>query len=167
MRRITEEEFSKKYDLYKPMLYNIAYSYLKNTSDADDIVQDTFMKYLSTDKNFDTLDSEKYFLIRVCINIAINLLKSKWKKDVIKDDSIALNLTYNNDESSNIDYFNLICNLPSKYKSVMVLYYWEDFSVEEVAKALNISTSSVKKRLERGRNMIKDKIENMEDSYEN
>ena len=167
MRRITEEEFSKKYDLYKPMLYNIAYTYLKNTSDADDIVQDTFMKYLSTNKSFEAEENEKYFLIRVCINIAINLLKSKWKKDVVKDDSIALNLTYNNDESSNIDYFNLICNLPSKYKSVMVLYYWEDFSVEEVAKTLNISTSSVKKRLERGRNMIKDKIENMEDSYEN
>ena len=167
MRRITEEEFSKKYDLYKPMLYNIAYSYLKNTSDADDIVQDTFMKYLSTNKSFEAEENEKYFLIRVCINISINLLKSKWKKDVVKYDSIALNITYNNDDSSNIDYFSLICNLPLKYKSVMVLYYWEDFSVEEVAKALNISTSSVKKRLERGRNMIKDKIENMEDSYEN
>lgn len=166
MRRITEEEFSKKYDLYKPMLYNIAYSYLKNTSDADDIVQDTFMKYLSTDKNFDTLDSEKYFLIRVCINISINLLKSKWKKDVVKDDSIT-DVIYTSHDSSNIDYFSLICSLPLKYKSVMVLYYWEDFSVEEVAKALNISTSSVKKRLERGRNMIKDKIESMEDSYEN
>ena len=165
MRRITEEEFSKKYDLYKPMLYNIAYSYLKNTSDADDIVQDTFMKYLGSDKRFDTLDSEKYFLIRVCINIAINLLKSKWKKDVIKDDSIT-DVVYSSDDSSNVDYFSLICSLPSKYKSVMVLYYWEDFSVEEVAKALNISTSSVKKRLERGRNMIKDKIENMEDSNE-
>ena len=165
MRRITEEEFSKKYDLYKPMLYNIAYSYLKNTSDADDIVQDTFMKYLGTDKNFDTLDSEKYFLIRVCINIAINLLKSKWKKDVIKDDSIT-DVIYTNDDSSNIDYFSLIYSLPLKYKSVMVLYYWENFSVEEVAKALNISASSVKKRLERGRNMIKDKIENMEDSNE-
>ena len=165
MRRITEEEFSKKYDLYKPMLYSIAYSYLKNTSDADDIVQDTFMKYLGTYKNFDTLDSEKYFLIRVCINIAINLLKSKWKRDVIKDDSIT-DVIYSSDDSSNVDYFSFICSLPLKYKSVMVLYYWENFSVEEVAKALNISTSSVKKRLERGRNMIKDKIENMEDSNE-
>ena len=166
MRAISEEEFRIKYDLYKPMIYSIAYSYLKSVADADDIVQDTFMKYLSSNEKFEDDVNEKYFLIRVSINLCINLLKSKWKKDVIKDDSFFDNQK-DSDNNSNIDYFNLIYNLPLNYKSVMVLYYYEDFSVSEIAKALNISSNNVKKRLERGRKMIKDKIENEEAEYEN
>ena len=62
MRKISEKDFNEKYYLYKNTIYSIAYSYVHNSYDADDNVQEVFLKYLKSSEVFDTLDNEKYFL---------------------------------------------------------------------------------------------------------
>ena len=155
MRNISESEFNLKYKLYKDTIYSIAYTYFKNISDSEDIVQEVFIKYLNSDKVFKNLDNEKYFLIRVTINECKNQLKSSWKKKVLVDDESILNVS---DDTEKEKYFNIVTSLEPKYKEVIVLYYYENLQINDIAQILKISTSNVKKRLERGRLKIKEAI---------
>ena len=72
MRNLTEKEFNEKYELYKDIIYNIAYTYVHNKDDALDISQEVFIKYLNSDEIFDSLNNEKYWIIRVTINTCKN-----------------------------------------------------------------------------------------------
>ena len=155
MRNIYDKQFEEIYYKHKQTLYNISYSYLKNVSDSDDIVQDVFMKYLNSNNDFKNDDELKYWLIRVCINACINEIKSTYKKRVVLDNNISLNNDSLNEDN---EIFNYVYNLPFQYKDVIVLYYYESCSVDEISKILKISQSNVKKRLERGRNILKTKI---------
>ena len=160
MRNLSEQEFNNKYLLYKDLIYKIAYTYVHNQEDADDITQDVFVKYLQSDKEFESLENEKYWLIRVTINHAKNIVTSSWKKKVVIDNDYTTNIALNSEGKEKIDYYKAITSLPSKYKDVLVLFYYEEMRINEVAHALNISSNSVKKRLERGREILKKEIEN-------
>lgn len=157
MRNISNDEFNEKYYLYKETIYGIAYTYMKNVNDSDDIVQDVFMKYLNSNEKFKTLDNEKFWLIRVTINTCKSYLKKSWKQKVELDES-KIDIVSKKEENSYL--FDIVYSLPHKYKEIIVLKYYEDFSINEIAKILNISISAVKKRLERARNMIKEKEKN-------
>ncbi len=157
MRNISNDEFNEKYYLYKETIYGIAYTYMKNVNDSDDIVQDVFMKYLNSNEKFKTLDNEKFWLIRVTINTCKSYLKKSWKQRVELDES-KIDIVSKKEENSYL--FDIVYSLPHKYKEIIVLKYYEDFSINEIAKILNISISAVKKRLERARNMIKEKEKN-------
>ena len=157
MRNISNDEFNEKYYLYKETIYGIAYTYMKNVNDSDDIVQDVFMKYLNSNEKFKTLDNEKFWLIRVTINTCKSYLKKSWKQKVELDES-KIDIVSKKEENSYL--FDIVYSLPHKYKEIIVLKYYEDLSINEIAKILNISISAVKKRLERARNMIKEKEKN-------
>ena len=161
MRNISNEQFNKKYYQYKDILYKISYTYVHNVYDADDIVQDVFMKYLNSNESFKTDDNEKYWLIRVTINTCKNFISSNWKKRITFDED--LNKISNNDlgnvAEDKCNYnklFDIIKVLPHKYKEVIILHYIEEMKVNEISSVLKISVSAVKKRLERARNMIKE-----------
>lgn len=159
MRKLTEEEFVEKYNIYKDLIYNISYPYFNNKMDTEDVVQDVFLKYLDTDIIFNTPDDEKYYLIRMTINICKNKITSSWKKKIIINDEVIDN-TSNEKKEDNKLYYEIIINLPPKYKEVIILHYYEDLKVEEIARILKVSTSCVKKRLERAKEKIKKELEN-------
>ena len=159
MRKISEEEFELKYNAYKPLIFNIAYSYLKNVNDCDDLVQDVFMKYLGSDEIFETSDNEKYWLIRVTINSCINKHNNSWNKVIINDDYVKNETIREEVDDSKNEMFNLICSLPAKYKNIIILFYYDDLKINEISHVLNISETNVKKRLERARNMLRNKID--------
>ncbi len=158
MRNISNEQFNEKYILHKPMIYRIAYSYVHSKIDTEDIVQDVFVKYLESDQEFQTLDNEKYWLIRVTINTSLSFLRKTWNQRVFLDDEM-INRTMDSSpiNNDNNNMFEIIYHLPHKYKEVIILYYYEDLSINEIANILNITTSNVKKRLERARNIIRKK----------
>ena len=159
MRKISNEQFNIKYEMYKNMLYSIAYTYVKNKDDAEDVVQDVFMKYLKSNDVFPTLDNEKFWLIKVVINTAKTHVTRIWKKKVNLNDEY-INKVADKKEKRENDLFEVVCKLPSKYKDVIVLFYYEDLSIKEISSALKITEANVKKRLERGRNIIKEKEKN-------
>ena len=154
MRQISNDEFNKKYYLYKTMIYNISYTYVHNVYDADDIVQDVFMKYLNSRQEFENEENEKYWLIRVTINTCKSLVTNGWKKKVeLSNDKID---RYQKDsvKNTNNKLLEIVCSLPQKYKEVITLFYFEDISIKDISTILNVSLSSVKKRLERARKII-------------
>jgi len=83
--QLIDELFDLKYALYKEMVFRICYSYLNNVCDSEDVFQDIFIKYYQSNKIFDSINHEKYWLIRVSINSCINHLKHSWKKKIILD----------------------------------------------------------------------------------
>lgn len=163
MRNLSNEEFEVKYYQYKQMIYNISYTYVKNSEDADDITQDVFMKYLNSNEVFETDDNEKYWLIRVTINTSKTFVTSSWKKRVSFDEDL-IERTKDTSSTDNIEektkqseLFNQVCKLAPKYKEVIVLFYYENMSIHDISKSLLISENAVKKRLERARNMLREK----------
>ena len=163
MRNISEQEFEIKYDLYKDTIYKIAYTYVHNHQDAEDIMQEVFIKYLESTDAFKTLENEKYWLIRVTINICKNKVSSSWeKKKTINEDIIDFPDEEKKDNENKKVYL-AVTSLPDKYKQPIVLFYYEDLKIEEIAQILKKTPSCIKKRLERGRLMIKKEIEDNEE----
>lgn len=153
---LSEQEFEKKYYMYKDTIYNIAFTYVHNESDASDIIQDVFMKYLKSNKSFPSNDDEKYWLIRVTINTCLSFIKSSWKKKVELVEEIDLGGAYTQE---NFIYYEAITTLPEIYKEVLILHYYENFKIEEISKILKTNNNVIKKRLQRAKLMLKEKIQ--------
>ena len=108
----------------------------------------------------DSLNNEKYWIIRVTINTCKNNVTSSWKKKVVLNNDYIDLVTIEEERKERFNYYEIITSLPNKYKEAIILFYYENLSIEEIANVLLVSSSCVKKRLERGRQMIKKEIGN-------
>ncbi len=155
-KRDLEKEFETKYNDYGKMLFRIAYLFVGNSADAEDILQDVFMKYLSGKYCFKDAEHEKAWFIRVTQNKSLDYLKRKGRKNLSLDNADVI--TYEKNTISS-DVIKTVLALPEKYKSSVILYYYEDYSVEEISEILKISKSAVKMRLKRSREILKLELE--------
>ena len=157
---LSEEQFEEKYNLYSQELMNISYGYTKNRDDSLDVIQNVFFKYFNSNKSFPTLLDEKHWLMRVTINECIDLLRKKQRITYVDNDMI--NIIVSNKKNENENLYTLMDNvqkLPEKYRSVIILYYYNCLPVKEIMKILKLSESTIKKRLERARNLLKSEME--------
>ncbi len=150
-------DFDETYQKYIDTLYKIAFVFFANSDDVEDILQEVFISYIYKSPDFKTEEHKKAWLIRATQNKSINLLKSSSRKSVSFDD---LQIpAQNENQELKIDVLKEILSLPPKYKTVIILYYYNDYSVEEIAKTLKISLSAVKMRLKRSREILKIELE--------
>ena len=140
---------------YIQMLFRICYGILCNKEDAEDAVQETFLKYMTKAPLFKDSDHEKAWLIKVATNISKNMSRFNNR-----------NATENLDElrqigikDSDRDIFLLIMQLPAKYKTVLNLYYIEGYRANEIAQITNTSPVTIRKRLQYGRKLLKLELE--------
>lgn len=140
---------------YKDLVYRISISYLKNVVDSDDIFQEVFLRYFRKKPIFENEEHEKAWFIRVTINCCKNILTSKWNKNRVPFED--LNIF---DDSKTADLFEEITSLPTKYRIVIILYYYEGYKIKEISKILKITESSVKQRLKRAREKLKIELTN-------
>ncbi len=157
--KIQEENFDYVYNEYSNNLYNIAYGYTRSYDDAIDIVQTVYLKLLKCDKDFKTFKDCFYFLIRMTINESIEYLRSNYKNKVILNEELIMNIPSQNHGESVYDIEKAIDNLPVKYKTIVILYYYDLMPTKDIAKALNLSDAAVRKRLERARILMKKFLE--------
>ncbi len=139
-----EEVFSR----YSSLLFRIALVQMQNREDAEDAVQDAFVKYLSSSAVFFDESQERAWLVRVLTNTCRDLQRRRRVREALPLDE-ALEIPSMSDESHGV--FSAISHLSEKHRTVIVLHYLEDFSVDEIAKALSLTHSGVKMRLMRGR----------------
>lgn len=156
-KRDLENEFEAKYNEYGNMLYKIAFLYLGNATDTEDVLQDVFTKYLCGKYRFKNSEHEKAWFIRVTQNKCLDYLKKSGRKNECIDD-VPVTATYK-DEDLEQDVISKVIALPQKYKSAIILFYYNDYTIEEISKTLKISKSAVKKRLQRGRDILKLELE--------
>lgn len=138
---------------YKDHLFAVAFNICKNAADADDVVQDTFLQYHITDKQFENEQHIRAWLIRVAINKAKNINMSFWQLSKIPLEDYMETLTFETPEAENL--FEEVMKLPEKYRIVIHLFYYEDYSIREIAQIINATESNVKVRLTRGRRLLK------------
>lgn len=155
--------FEAKYKLYGDMLYKIAFVYLGNHHDAEDALQEAFIKLLYGSPAFRDLEHEKAWLIRVTQNACLDMLRSSAKKNVSAGD-ITLVDGAKTDSDTRLDVIRHVAALPAKYKTAVLLYYYYGCSVNEISRTLKISSSAVKQRLKRAREALKIELEDY--SYE-
>ena len=139
--------------LYQNNLFAVAFNVCKNAQDAEDIVQDTFIQYYTMKKEFENEQHIRAWLLRVAINKAKNANHTFWRRNKLSLDDYMETLTFETPQSENL--FETVMQLPEKYRIVIHLYYYEDYSVREIADILRLSESNVKVRLSRGRSLLK------------
>ncbi len=134
---------------YGDTVYRVAYSYTRNRADSEDIVQDTFVKLLKSDKSFESEEHIKAWLIRVAVNLAKNMVGSVWfsRKEELSEDIPTENAEDNGLSAA-------MAELDEKYAAVIYLHYYEGYSVREISRLLRISEPNVKARLMRGREKL-------------
>ncbi len=150
------QEVQELVALYQDSLFAVAFNLCKNAQDAEDVVQDTFIRYYTLKKEFDSKEHIRAWLIRVAINRAKNVSRTFWRRNRISLQDYMETLTFETEESENL--FETVMKLPEKYRIVIHLFYYEDYSVGEIAGILNLSESNVKVRLSRGRTLLRDAL---------
>lgn len=143
---------------YSDMVYKLAYARTKNKADAEDLFQEVFLKCYKANLQFNSQEHCKAWLIRVTVNLSKNFLTSAWKRRNILTETPLWDFEKNNPDSSGDDkseVFYAVMKLPEKYRIILHLYYYEDFSVTEIANILNRKESTVKTQLLRARKLLK------------
>lgn len=145
--QMTKEEIVKK---YFNTVYRLALSQTKSKAYADDVTQDVFLRFLNKERSFENEEHLKAWFLRVTINCSKSVFTSSWFK---KSVPLSEELTFDTEEKSDVYY--AVMELPPKYRSVIHLFYYEDLSVLEISKILNMKESTVKSQLHRGRELLK------------
>lgn len=154
------EIFSQAYDRYADMLYRIAYLHTGNTAESEDILQEVFIKLLYNAPRFADDEHKKAWLIRVTTNKCRDYLKSSRRKDMSLNEEILTNSSVEGDKI--LDIQSKIIGLKDKYKTVVYLFYYEDYSVKQISSCLKVSESTVKMRLKRAREILKKELSDYE-----
>lgn len=138
-------------DTYGNAILRLAYSYIHNMSDAEDILQDTLIKYMQSSPAFLTEGHKKAWLLHV----AANLSKNKINYNKIRETD-ELEETLVAEEREDLSFvWEAVKALPEKYREVLHLYYQEGYSIKEISKILNRNENSVRSDLKRGREALK------------
>ncbi len=147
-----DEEIAKIYNRQYNTVYRICFSFMKNSVDAEDMVQETFLKLISSKKQFESEEHEKAWLIVTAPNTCKDELR-RWKRKLenIKSLFQQENVVWKEDES----VLEWVMDLPDKYKQVIYLYYYEGYSTSEIAGMLHCPESTVRNQLLRGRKILK------------
>ncbi|MDD7516592.1 RNA polymerase sigma factor [Ruminococcus flavefaciens] len=138
---------------YGDMLYRLCLIMLKNSADAEDAVQETFIKLVQKAPEFDSEGHEKAWLITVATNKCRDMLRYKTRHKT-ESEEILQNYFIEKHDSGILE---ALSELSEKYRIILVLYYVEDYKIDEISKITGLSVSAVKMRLSRGRKLLKEK----------
>ncbi len=141
---------------YQNNLYIVAFNVCKNPEDAEDVVQDTFIQYHTNKKEFENEQHIRAWLIRVAINKAKNMNHTFWRQNKLSLEDYMETLAFETPETETL--FETVMKLPEKYRIVIHLFYYEDYTIHEIADILKISQSNTKVRLSRGRALLKEAL---------
>lgn len=142
------------FERYADMVYRLGFVRTKSRYDADDILQEVFLRYMKVWQNMQSPDHIKATLLKITVNCSNNLLTSSWFKkiDPLSDTLRAADIP---DDST----LAAVLKLPVKYRTAIHLHYYMGYSVEEIAKITSAKPATVKTWLSRGREKLKTTLE--------
>lgn len=142
---------------YADMVYRIAYRYVKNSIDTDDVFSEVFLAYFKKERTFESEEHRKAWLIRVTINCAKDLLAQRAQVQQLCEETISDQTV--RDTDTYMDLRKAIEQLRPEYREVIKLYYLDDLSVKEIAQILNKNENTIKTQLFRAREILKSALE--------
>lgn len=155
-----EARISRMIKTYEKDLLRLCCMYLKDAVMAEDAVQETFIKAYKNLHAFRGESSEKTWLMRIAINVCKDMRRTAWFRNLRKMVSIEnVQIPTEQEMSISSELVSEIMKLPSKYKEVVLLYYYEGMNQSEVAQILNVSITTVHRRLEKALELLKKQLE--------
>lgn len=149
MRLSVDEAFRR----YGDRVFSAAFSICRNREDADDTVQDTFLKYHTQNADYADESHLKAWLLRVAINRARDVTGAFWRRNRVSWEDNMNELEFEQPEDRSL--FEAVMQLPEKYRIVIHLHYYEEYSIEEISRTVRRSPGTVKSQLSRGRKLLK------------
>ena len=147
-------QFEQAYDAYSGAVYRLAMVYLGRQADAEDVTQEAFVRLLCRAPAFAGEEHKKRWLLQVTANLCRDQLRGFWRRRVTRlEDAVPV------EAPGELEALSTVMALPEQYKLPIHLYYYEGYSVAEVAEILKLGQSAVKMRLKRGRELLKLELE--------
>ena len=148
-------------ETYRARLFAAAFQVCGNAADAEDAAQEALLRYHVSEKQFESEQHIRAWLLRVAINCAKNASRSFFRRNTVPLETYMETLVFDSGESREI--FREVMSLPEKYRLVIHLYYYEDYTVAEIGRILGLTESNVKVRLSRGRQQLKKALQEVWD----
>lgn len=149
MRLSPEEVFH----LYAPRLFRVAYAVCQNREDAEDAAQDAILRYCANQKEFESQEHIKAWLIRVTVNRAKDIRSSFWRRNRTDWQEELSALSFEQEADGRL--FEAVMALEEKYRVVIHMYYYEEYDIAQICRILRCPQGTVKSRLSRGRTLLK------------
>lgn len=150
------DDVSALYEQYGTDVLRLCFSYMRNRPDAEDAVQETFLKIW---RKLDCYEGRNHctvrsWIMRIARNTCMDLLRKSWRKHenrMITPEDLPM---HEKAAEEDIELFIDVMNLPEKYRSVILLVYWQRMTVREAAEAVSTSESTVCRRLKKAESML-------------
>lgn len=147
----TKSEIQHILQTYGDMLYRTAYLLLGNPDDVEDTLQEVLLRYMEKAPAFQSQEHEKAWLLKVTSNCCKDCLRFRKRHSYIELEQLQEYLPAPKEQQ----LLQELYTLPAKWKTVLILHYFEGYSVKEIAKITGLSESAAKKRLQRARETLK------------
>ena len=156
----TSREFECLVQTYQTQMRRLCCMILKDTHLAEDAVQETFMKAYLGMNGFRQESSEKTWLTRIAVNTCRDLMRSRWFRHI----DLSVDIAYLPEEASKSDpedmaLMDLVLRLPLKQREVVLLYYYQNMTMQEISETLHIAVSNISRRLESARKALRRQLE--------
>ena len=161
---MTDDQFSRAARTYGDTVYRVAYHALKNSADAEDVMQTVLLKLYEYPKEFESEEHLKHWLLRVAVNESRRLMRSFWRRRAVSLDELRDGPAP--DDRSKRELFQAVMALETKYRMAVYLYYYEGCSVNETAQAMRANPSTVQTWLYRARKLLRDALSEGEEKEE-
>ncbi|MCD8341668.1 MAG: sigma-70 family RNA polymerase sigma factor [Clostridiales bacterium] len=164
---MTNDSFLRYAEEYTDMVFRLAFHYLGTKMDAEDVTQNVLIKLYQSEKSFDSQDHVRNWLVRVTVNECKSLFRSGWRHTESLDElgeasapPVTLYDPFGHGRAGPEEGGALaaVMRLPAKYRVVIYLYYYEEYDTGEIAELLHIPAATVRTRLARGRERLKQNL---------
>lgn len=152
----SEQETIRAIERYSDTVQRLCMVHLKNDADTEDIFQTVFLKYVLSSVSFENDEHEKAWFIRVTINACKDLLKSFFRSHTVSLDNVM-------EQSAELppdyrDVWEAVFSLPQKYRDVVYLHYFEDYTAPQISRILGKNVNTIYPLLTRSKQMLKEKL---------
>lgn len=155
MKELDAAEAERLVNAYSDLILRLSYTYLKSTQDGEDIVQTVLLKLLTGDRAFDSPEHEKAWVIRAAVNACKDELRAYRRRAAPLEDAEQAPAP----EPPRSDVLDAVMDLPEKYREAIYLFYYEGYSIDEIAALTGRSGAAVSAHLSRGRKKLKTMLE--------
>ena len=155
MRELDAREAERLVNTYSDLILRLSYTYLKSTQDGEDICQTVLLKLLTEDRVFESPEHERAWVVRVAINACKDELRAFRRRAVPLDAAAEAEAP----EPPRSEVLDAVMALPENYREAVYLFYYEGYSIDEIAALTGRSGAAVSAHLSRGRKKLKTMLE--------
>ena len=148
---MTREEFDRCAEQYQDTIYRVALNCFGSADDAEDAVQEVLLRLYTADPAFESEEHQRRWLIRVTLNYCKNEMRRWGRRRQVSMEEIEIPF----EEPEQGELFQIVMTLPEKYRTVLYLFYYEEYTVKEIGEALGIKVSAATTRLSRAREALR------------